>query len=80
MENIIMNEVAQNNEVAPVVEQAANHSVNGGVIALAIPVIAVAGYGIWKGVKKLKEVHDAKKAEKEAAAKEHDFFVPSTIE
>lgn len=74
MENTIM-EVTQNNEVAPVIEQAAKHSANGGVIVLGIITIAGAGYGIWKGVKKLKEVCAEKKAEKEAVAKKHDFCV-----
>lgn len=80
MENTIMNEVAQNNEVAPVIKQVAKHSTNGGVIVLAVTATVAAGYLIWKGAEKMKEVCDTKKAEKEAAAKEHDFYVPSTIE
>ena len=75
MENTIMNEVAQNKEVAPVIQQAAKRSANGGVIALAITATVAAGYCIWKGAEKLKEAHNAKKAEQEAAAKKHDFCV-----
>lgn len=78
MENTIVNEVVKNEEVTPVVEQVAKHSaINGGVIALAITGVAVAGYGIWKGAKKLKEVYDAKKETEDEAAKEHQFFVPN---
>lgn len=73
MENTIVNEVAKNEEITPVIEQVTEHSVNGGAIALAVTATALAGYGIFKGVKKLKEVYDAKKAEKEAEAKKHDF-------
>ena len=80
MENTIMNEVVKNEEVAPVIEQAAKNSVNGGAIAIGIATIAGAGYLAWKGVKKLKEVIAEKKAEKEAAAKEYDFCVPASEE
>ena len=66
MENTIMQEVVTNEEVAPVMEQVAkNSTVNGGVIALGLTFAVAVGYGIYKGVKKLNAVHDAKKAEKE---------------
>jgi hypothetical protein len=79
MENTIVNEVAKNNEVAPVIKQAAKHSVNGGAVALAVTAVAVAGYVIWKGAEKLKEAHDTKKEEKDAAAKTHDFCVEGNV-
>lgn len=79
MENTIMNEVVNNNEVAPVIEQAAKNSVNGGAIAVGVATIAFAGYFAWKGVAKLKEVYAEKKAEKEAAAKKHDFCVEGNV-
>lgn len=79
MENTIVNEVVKNEAVAPVIQQAAKHSVNGGAIALAITATVAAGYCIWKGVEKLKDVHDAKKAEQEAAAKKHDFCVEGNV-
>lgn len=79
MENTIM-EVAQNNEVAPVIEQAAKNSVNGGIVALGIIGVAGVGYLTYKGVKKVKEVIATKKAEKEAAAQAHDFCVTPTEE
>lgn len=78
MENTIAMEVVQNEEVTPVIEQATKSSVNGGIIAVGVVAATLAGYGIWKGVKKLKAVCAAKKAEKEAAAKEHEFCVPTS--
>ena len=80
MENTIMNEVVKNEEVAPVIEQAAKNSVNGGIIALGILGVAGVGYLAYKGVEKVKEVCANKKAEKEAAAQAHDFCVPASEE
>lgn len=77
MENTIAKDIVKNKEVAPVIDQVAKHSVNGGAIALAVAGIAVAGYCIWKGVPKLKEACDAKKEADEAAAQEHEFYVPN---
>lgn len=79
MENTIVNEVVKNKEVAPVIQQAAKHSVNGGAIAFGILAVAGAGYLAWKGVENLKEVYAEKKAEKEAAATKHDFCVEGNV-
>ncbi len=71
MENTIAKEVAKNEEVIK------NPAVNGGIIALTVAGIAAAGYCIWKGVPKLKEIREAKKEADEAKAEEHQFFVPN---
>lgn len=77
MENTIVNEVVQNKDVTPAIEQAAKNSVNGGVIALCGLGIAGIGYLAYKGVEKVKEIRATKKKAEEEAAKEHQFFVPN---
>ena len=70
MENTIMQEVVNNEEVAPVIAQVTkNSAIDGGIIALAVTGGVAVGYVAYKIVKNLKEVHNSKKAEKEDAAK-----------
>lgn len=75
--NIVLDAAKKNAEVAPVIDQVAKHSVNVGEVAGAVAGVAVAGYIIWKVATKVKEFCDAKKAEKDAIATEHEFCVES---
>ena len=61
-------EVMNNEEVMEVVEMVTPKSVNGLKVAGGIGIVALAGYGIYKGVKWVKAKKQAKKEQEELDA------------